>query len=117
MTDINDQKLVLDMDALKAAFMGDTAIVKQILFAFQDTFRDFQKEFETLHSDAKIIELSRLVHGLKGSSANIRANTLATQAAELQQQIDQEQDYTQTYRHLLVTLSRINQEIDAVIAN
>lgn len=111
-----DQNVLLDMEALKSAFMGDNFIIKQILQAFQDTFKDFQKEFDRLHMDVKSEELSRLVHGLKGSSANIRANLLSEQAASLQQQIDQNQDYTETYQHLKSTLSRINREIDAFIA-
>ena len=117
MMELDDQNVLLDMNGLKAAFMEDVAIIKQILRAFQDTFRDFPEEFESLHSEAKLTELSRLVHGLKGSSANIRASYLSAQAASLQEQIDQKQDYTETYQHLLSTLSRTNREIDAFTAN
>lgn len=115
--ELEEQNVLLDMDALKSAFMGDDFIIKQILQAFQDTFKDFQNEFDRLHMDVKSDELSRLVHGLKGSSANIRANLLSAQAASLQQQIDQNQDYTAAYQHLISTLSRLNREINAFIAD
>lgn len=117
MTELDEGRIVLDLDALKAAFMGDDVIIKQILQAFQDTFRNFQSEFDRLHKDAKWQELSRLVHGLKGSSANIRAAELSHQAASLQQQIDQKQDYTEAYHHVLSSLSHIYREIDAFIAS
>lgn len=109
-------KVILDMDALKVAFMDDISIIKQILQAFQDTFKHFQTEFDALHQAGMMQELSRLVHGLKGSSANIRANVLASQAAVLQQQIDQKQDYQEIYRALLMTLSRLDQEIESLKA-
>ena len=108
-------KQLLDVEALKAAFMSDMAIIKQILQAFQETFNSFQTEFDTLHQAGKPLELSRLVHGLKGSSANIRVDSLASQAASLQQLIDQKQDYVEAYRILLMTLSRLDQEIETIL--
>lgn len=109
-------KQLLDVEALKAAFMGDMAIIKQILQAFQETFHAFQAEFDALHQAGKQLELSRLVHGLKGSSANIRAQFLANQAASLQHKIEQKQDYADAYRILLITLSRLDQEIESLKA-
>jgi len=127
MIDAKDQKVfqdkqlqdkqLLDIEALKAAFMGDMAIIKQILQAFQETFHSFQAEFDSLHKAGKQVEISRLVHGLKGSSANIRAQFLANQAASLQHKIDQKQDYAEAYQILLIMLSRLDQEIESLKAD
>lgn len=109
------EEQLLDVEVLKVAFMGDVGIIKQILQAFQESFVNFQAEFDALHQAGKLLELSRLVHGLKGSSANIRAQALATQSASLQHKIDQKQDYAEAYRMLLIMLSLLDQEIENIL--
>ena len=88
----DDPKNVIDIVKLKETFMDDLNIIKQILSAFQDTIQDFEEKFKSLESTGDQEQLSRLVHGLKGSSANIRAENVASQAANLQKLIDQKVD-------------------------
>lgn len=115
-SDMKNHKDVLDMDKLKDSFMGDLNIIKQILSAFQDTIQDFEKEFKSLEDSGNQTELSRLVHGLKGSSANIRAENVSIQAANLQQRIEQNEDYTDDVNPLLESIALLEQEINKIKA-
>jgi HPt (histidine-containing phosphotransfer) domain-containing protein len=117
MTEVKDQNVILNMDELGAAFMGDMAIIKQILQAFQETFEHFQRDFECLEQQGKRQEMARLVHGLKGSSANIRAQDVSQQSAKVQERLDQLQDYTESYRTLLDSLSDLNRQITNILAD
>jgi HPt (histidine-containing phosphotransfer) domain-containing protein len=114
--EVSDQKAILDMDQLGAAFMRDMTIIKQILQAFQETFEHFHEDFENLQQQGKRQEMARLVHGLKGSSANIRALAVSQQSAELQHQLDQDQDYSKAYHTLLDGLAELSQKIADVLA-
>lgn len=111
-----NQLKTLDVDKLKDTFMGDLNIIKQILNAFQGTLQDFEQEFKTLESSGDREKLSRLVHGLKGSSANIRADKVASQAANLQKIIDQNEDYSKEINPLLESISLLEKEINKIIA-
>ena len=79
-----DQDNIIDIAKLNDAFMGDLSIIKQILSAFQQTFANFEKDFKQLESARDKESLSRLVHSLKGSAANIRAEKVSKQAAHVQ---------------------------------
>tara|TARA_R110001592_G_scaffold361515_1_gene672352 strand:+ start:2590 stop:2946 length:357 start_codon:yes stop_codon:yes gene_type:complete len=107
---------IIDIAKLKETFMGDSNIIKQILSAFQDTVQSFEEEFKTLESECDQEQLSRLVHGLKGSSANIRADSVASQAARLQQLIDQQEEYSEALNLLLASMSLLEQEINKIKA-
>ena len=111
-----NQKDVLDIDKLKDSFMGDLNIIKQILSAFQDTIQNFEKDFKTLENSGDQNELSRLVHGLKGSSANIRAESVSSQAAQLQKRIDQNEDYTDDVHPLMESIALLEEEINKIKA-
>ena len=114
MNQTSDQKDVIDFAMLKDTFMGDLNIIKQILSAFQDTLKDFEEEFKALESTGDQNQLSRLVHGLKGSSANIRADNVASQAANLQKLIDQNEDYSNEMGLLLSSISLLDEEINKI---
>ena len=101
----------IDIVKLKDAFMGDFTIIKQILSAFQETIEHFEIEFISLEKANDQEQLSRLVHGLKGSSANIRAESVASKAAKLQQSIDQHEDYSEERDVLFESISLLRQEI------
>jgi HPt (histidine-containing phosphotransfer) domain-containing protein len=114
MNQTNDQKNVIDLAQLKDTFMGDLNVIKQILSAFQDSLQHFEEEFKSLASVGNQDQLSRLVHGLKGSSANIRADNVASQAANLQKLIDQKLDYSNELDPLLNSISLLEDEINKI---
>lgn len=109
-------QLVLDLEKLKQTFMGDLDIIKQILGAFQVTIKDFEEDFKRLETEGDQEQLSRLVHGLKGSSANIRAESVASQAAALQKKVDQQEDYSDDLNPLLDSIARLDDEISKIQA-
>lgn len=111
-----DQNEIIDLAKLNEAFMGDADIIKQILSAFQDTVANFENDFKALDSANDNEQLSRLVHGLKGSAANIRAERVAKQAAYMQQLIDQKKNYAAHVDELLVSLSQLQNQINAIKA-
>ncbi len=110
------QENVLDIEKLKDSFMGDLTIIKEILSAFQETVEHFEEEFKTLESAGNREQLSRLVHGLKGSSANIRAESVSSQAANLQKLIDQNKDYSDKVDPLLRSIALLEQAITNIKA-
>tara|TARA_R110002072_G_scaffold163353_2_gene315836 strand:- start:18003 stop:18356 length:354 start_codon:yes stop_codon:yes gene_type:complete len=107
----NYQENILDVTKLNETFMSDSDIIKQILSAFQETAASFEEDFKTLGRAKNKEELSRLVHGLKGSSANIRAGNVARQSAHIQQLIDQNKDYSSEAAELFDSLSQLNDQI------
>lgn len=107
---------VLDLAKLKDAFMNDLGIIKQILIAYQETILDFDQRFKQIENEGDQERLSQLVHGLKGSSANIRAEKVASQAAKLQKLIDQGLDYSQEVDPLLASLNTLEEEINRIKA-
>jgi HPt (histidine-containing phosphotransfer) domain-containing protein len=113
---LSDQKNTLDIVKLKAAFMDDLTIIKQVLGAFQDTVQNFEEDFKSLESIGNREELSKLVHNLKGSSANIRAVSVSSQAANLQNLIDQNKDYSDELNPLLESISVLEKEINKIKA-
>ncbi len=115
--DSNKSETLIDVEALKVNFMGDMDIIKQILQTFLVTYEHFPAEFDTLNKKGDRVELSRLVHGLKGSSANIRAGLLSSQAATLQKSIEQHEDYTQLSEALANTFEQLKKEISALLAD
>ena len=114
MNQMNEQKQVIDLAKLQETFMDDLNIIKQILSAFQDTIQNFEADFKSLESDGDQEQLSRLVHGLKGSSANIRAESVSSQAAHLQKLIDQNEDYSKEVHPLLESISLLEKEINKI---
>lgn len=112
----DDQKDILDITKLKGAFMNDLDIIKQILSVFQDTVKNFEEDFKSLESAGNYEELSRLVHGLKGSSANIRASDVTNMAANLQGLIDQKKDYSDELNPLLDSIAELEKEINKIKA-
>mgnify|MGYP000436034007 CR=1 FL=1 len=104
---------MLEQDFL-LILLGDLNIIKQILNAFQETVQHFEEDFKALESQGDQEQLSRLVHGLKGSSANIRADSVSSQAAKLQKLIDQDEDYTEELNPLLESISLLEQEINKI---
>lgn len=116
MNQADQQQTLLNLDMLNAAFMNDLDIIKQILGAYQETITDFEERFKQLENAGDLENLSRLVHGLKGSSANIRAELVASKAARLQQLIDQKADYSEALDPLLSSLNLLEQEIEKIKA-
>lgn len=112
----DDQKEILDIAKLKDAFMDDLAIIKQILGAYQETVQNFEEDFKTLERAGDYEELSRLVHGLKGSSANIRASDVTNMAANLQGLIDQKKNYSDELNPLLKSIAELEKEINKIKA-
>ncbi|MFV1872552.1 MAG: Hpt domain-containing protein [Oleiphilus sp.] len=112
MSSVNQSETVLNLAKLNEAFMNDLSIIKQILTAYQETVIDFEQRFKTLEREGNKENLSRLVHGLKGSSANIRAEQVATQAAKLQLMIDQGENYSNEVDPLMMSLNTLEQEIN-----
>ena len=96
---------------LNEAFMGDVEIIKQILAEFQKTVVNFEKDFRALERVGDKERLSMLVHSLKGSSANIRSETVSKQAALVQNLIDQGQAYAPQFDVLISVLSKLKNEI------
>lgn len=107
----------INIEKLNETFMNDSGIIKQILSAFQETVANFESDFNALHQAKNHEQLSRLVHGLKGSAANIRAETVAKQAAHVQQLIDQKKDYADESVALLSSLTALQLQIDQIQAN
>tara|TARA_R110001599_G_C12026621_1_gene639582 strand:+ start:132 stop:488 length:357 start_codon:yes stop_codon:yes gene_type:complete len=112
----DDQKDILDIAKLKDAFMDDLDITKQILGVFQDSVQNFEKDFKSLENAGNHEELSRLVHNLKGSSANIRASDVANMAENLQGLIDQKKDYSDELNPLLESIAELEKEITKIKA-
>lgn len=106
---------VLDLVALKQVFMGDLKIINEILAAFQDSFKEFSREFDALLEQSDLPELARLVHCLKGSSANIRAQVLSDEAAKLQRLIERNVDFAESAQHLKRYLNALGQEISQLL--
>tara|TARA_R110002167_G_scaffold13667_5_gene56416 strand:- start:124 stop:480 length:357 start_codon:yes stop_codon:yes gene_type:complete len=115
-TQSDDQKDILDIAMLKDAFMNDLDIIKQILSVFQDSIQNFEEDFKSLDNAGDHEELSRLVHTLKGSSANIRASDLTNMAANLQGLIDQKKDYSDELNPLLESIAELEKEINKIKA-
>lgn len=107
----NKQTTILDMVKLKAAFMNDLSIIKEILSAFQETVQCFEEDFKSLERAGNQEQLSSLVHTLKGSSANIRADLVSSNAANLQILIDQKRAYSESFYSLLASISDLEKEI------
>ena len=109
------QDKVLDIAKLHETFMND-AVIKQILSAFQETVASFEEDFKALEKAGDSEQLSRLVHGLKGSAANIRAEKVAKQAAHVQHLIDQGQSFSVAIDELLGSLSQLGNQINLIKA-
>jgi len=115
----HDGNTPLDMDKLNESFMQNREIVKTILTAFKDSFGDFEGQFREAEKNGDVEVMSRLAHSLKGSAGNIRANQVAGQAADLQNQIDDGADYaeiTDSFDDLLESLDELNSYIDEFVS-
>ncbi len=105
----------LDMQKLNESFLHNTDVIKTILKAFQDSFDDFEEQFRTAEGQGDRECMGRLAHSIKGSAGNIRAKELASQAAELEQQITSdagEQQIHESFDQLLQSLDDLNHYID-----
>tara|TARA_B100001063_G_C16358120_1_gene354676 strand:+ start:190 stop:546 length:357 start_codon:yes stop_codon:yes gene_type:complete len=107
----------LNIEKLNETFMNDSGIIKQILSAFQETVANFASDFKALEQEKNYEQLSRLVHGLKGSAANIRAETVAKHAAQVQKLIDQKKDYVDESVALLSSLTELQVQIEQIQTN
>ena len=118
MSDKEQDGKPLDMDRLNTTFMQNDAIIKQILSAFKDSFGDFEGQFRDAESAGDVECMSRLAHSLKGSAGNIAADELASQAADLQHQIDDgvaQDQISDSFDQLLEGLDELNKYIDDIV--
>jgi len=105
----------LNMEKLNATFMNNETIIKKILVSFKDSFNGFEADFRQAETSGDIEVMSRLAHSLKGSAGNIRAESLAEQASELQHKIDDGDPVLDEFDDLLGSLDRLNKQIDDLV--
>lgn len=108
------QENILDLAKLNETFMGDTEIIKQILCAFQEAVVSFEDEFKQAEGERDKEAMSRLVHSLKGSSANIRAEKVSKEAAHAQGLIDRDQHYNEAMAELFRSVSQLVSQINVI---
>jgi HPt (histidine-containing phosphotransfer) domain-containing protein len=67
--------------------LGNREIYIKVLESFAEDNRTFINQLETLLSDGDETACRRLIHSLKGSSANISANQLSAMSKDIEQRI------------------------------
>jgi len=110
-----DKETPLDLEKLNKMFKCNEVIIHKILAAFQTSFDDFEAEFRNAEKTGDTEVMSRLVHSLKGSAGNIRAEALADQAANLQDKIDDGEVLGDSFDDLLGSLDDLNKQIDSLM--
>jgi len=75
---------ILDLDALLARCMGDTAVAERILAKFQRRLPDDLIQIETSLLAGEAERVASLAHALKGAAANLSATALREAAARLE---------------------------------
>lgn len=114
-TNLQDGSLSINMQKLNDTFMNNEVIIKKILAAFKDSFGDFEEQFKDAEEAKDTEVMSRLAHSLKGSAGNIRAESLADKAADLQNKIDGGSKIVEEFDDLLKGLDTLNKEIDSLL--
>ena len=80
----NLEPLILDLDALLARCMGDSAVAERILAKFQRRLPDDLIQIETSVLAGEAERVASLAHALKGAAANLSAVALREAAARLE---------------------------------
>lgn len=105
----------LNIQKLNDTFMNNEVIIKKILVSFKESFTQFESEFREAKSSGDIEVMSRMAHSLKGSAGNIRAESIAEQAAQLQHKIDDGEQIVDEFDALLDSLDCLNKQIDDLV--
>ena len=114
---MSDANGPLDVAKLNEAFMNNQDIIKQILSSFKESFVNFEEEFVEAQYNEDVELMSRLAHGLKGSSGNIRAESLSAQAADLQHKIDNGEKVGVLADEVIAGLKSLISQIDDIVAS
>jgi len=97
---------------------GDAVLYKNILFDFSDIFRDSVSQFEILIKEARMEEVSRLAHNIKGTAGNIGADSLFKMMELFETALEQKEDdftlllhrYKELFEHLLGSIDAFRKD-------
>jgi signal transduction histidine kinase/HPt (histidine-containing phosphotransfer) domain-containing protein len=97
---------------------GDVKLYRNILFDFSDIFRDSVIQFEILIKEARMEEVSRLAHNIKGTAGNIGAESLFKMMELFELALEQEEDdftlllhrYREVFERLLSSIDTFRKD-------
>jgi CheY-like chemotaxis protein/HPt (histidine-containing phosphotransfer) domain-containing protein len=81
------EEIYIDILAMQRRFKNNEQIIPRVLKAFEESFDHFEEEFNEAYHHKNNELMYRMAHSLKGSAANISANTLSELAANLEKRV------------------------------
>ncbi len=77
---------VLSAERLAALYSGNDVLIQRCIQSFYNSFSDWGRQYHQACVTENLTEARALAHRLRGAAANIGAESLAQQAAELEEQ-------------------------------